>query len=43
MPNDPGLSPDQLQALLAVSGRGTPKEFRVSVDAFTDLMVGDLG
>ena len=40
LPNDPGLSPDQLQALLAESGRGQPKEFRVSADAFHDLMEG---
>ena len=38
LPNGPGLSPDQLQALLAESGRGEPREFRVSVDAFYDLM-----
>jgi hypothetical protein len=38
LPNEPGLSPDQLQALLAESGRGEPREFRVSVDAFYDLM-----
>jgi hypothetical protein len=37
-PNGPGLSPDQLHALLAESGRGEPREFRVSVDAFHDLM-----
>lgn len=43
MPNDPGLSPESLQALLAESGRGKPKEFRVSVDALTDLVAGDLG
>ena len=40
LPNGPGLSPDQLQALLAESGRGEPREFRVSVDAFYDLMEG---
>lgn len=40
LPNDPGLSPDQLQALLAESGRGQPREFRVSADAFHDLMEG---
>lgn len=38
MPNDPGLSPDQLEALLAESARGKPKEFRVAVDAFNDLV-----
>ena len=40
LPNGPGLSPDQLQALLAESGRGRPREFRVAADAFTDLMEG---
>ena len=40
LPNGPGLSPDQLHALLAESGRGEPREFRVSVDAFYDLMEG---
>ena len=38
LPNGPGLSPGQLRALLAESGRGEPREFRVSVDAFYDLM-----
>ena len=38
LPNEPDLSPDQLQALLAESGRGKPREFRVSVDAFNDLV-----
>ena len=41
LPNGPGLSPDKLHALLAESGRGEPREFRVSVDAFYDLMEGD--
>jgi NAD(P)-dependent dehydrogenase (short-subunit alcohol dehydrogenase family) len=40
LPNGPGLSPDQLHALLAESGRGEPREFRVAVDAFYDLMEG---
>ena len=40
LPNGPGLSPGQLHALLAESGRGEPREFRVSVDAFHDLMEG---
>ena len=38
LPNGPGLSPGQLRALLAESGRGEPREFRVAVDAFYDLM-----
>jgi len=41
LPNGPGLSPGQLDALLAESGRGEPREFRVAVDAFHDLMQGD--
>ena len=41
LPNGPGLSPDKLHALLAESGRGEPREFRVAVDAFYDLMEGD--
>jgi NAD(P)-dependent dehydrogenase (short-subunit alcohol dehydrogenase family) len=40
LPNGPGLSPDQLQALLAESGRGQPREFGVAADAFTHLMEG---
>ena len=40
LPNGPGLSPPQLHALLAESGRGEPREYRVSVDAFNDLMSG---
>jgi NAD(P)-dependent dehydrogenase (short-subunit alcohol dehydrogenase family) len=40
VPNDPDLGPDQLAALLAESGRGKPREFRVSVDAFDDLVAG---
>ena len=40
LPNEPDLSPDQLQALLAESGRGQPREFRVSADAFRDLVEG---
>ena len=38
LPNGPGLSPGQLHALLAESRRGEPREFRVAVDAFYDLM-----
>ena len=40
LPNGPGLSPAQLHALLAESGRGEPREYRVAVDAFNDLMSG---
>jgi NAD(P)-dependent dehydrogenase (short-subunit alcohol dehydrogenase family) len=40
LPKGPGLSPGQLHALLAESGRGEPREFRVAVDAFHDLMEG---
>ena len=40
LPNGLGLSPGQLHALLAESGRGEPREYRVSVDAFNDLMSG---
>jgi len=41
LPNGPDLSPSQLHVLLAESGRGEPREFRVAVDAFYDLMGGD--
>jgi NAD(P)-dependent dehydrogenase (short-subunit alcohol dehydrogenase family) len=41
LPNGPGLSPGQLHALLAESGRGEPREFRVAVAAFHDLLEGD--
>jgi NAD(P)-dependent dehydrogenase (short-subunit alcohol dehydrogenase family) len=40
VPNGPDLGPDQLEALLAESGRGQPREFRVSADAFDDLVAG---
>ena len=40
LPNGPGLSPGQLHALLAESGRGEPREYQVAVDAFNDLMSG---
>jgi hypothetical protein len=40
LPADPDLSPEVLSELLAESHRGKPREFRVSVDAFTDLMGG---
>ena len=45
LPNDPDLSPGQLETLLAQSQAGEPKEFRdSSVEAFNDLMDGgDLG
>ena len=41
LPDDPDLSPGQLEDLLARSHAGEPKEFRVSVDAFHDLMDGE--
>jgi hypothetical protein len=34
--------PEQLADLLATSGRGEPKEFRVSAEAFNDLMDGEV-
>jgi len=40
--NGDGLSPAQLQAFLAESGSGKPHEYRVAVDAFSDLMSGGL-
>ena len=40
LPDDPDLSPGQLETLLAQSHAGEPKEFRVSVEAFNDLMDG---
>jgi NAD(P)-dependent dehydrogenase (short-subunit alcohol dehydrogenase family) len=40
LPDDPDLSPGQLETLLAQSQAGEPKEFRVSVEAFNDLMDG---
>jgi NAD(P)-dependent dehydrogenase (short-subunit alcohol dehydrogenase family) len=40
LPADPDLSPEVLSDLLAESHRGKPREFRVSVDAFADLMDG---
>jgi NAD(P)-dependent dehydrogenase (short-subunit alcohol dehydrogenase family) len=43
IPNEPDLRPDQLQALLASSGSGKPHEYRVAVDAFSDLMSGGPG
>ncbi len=38
IPNEPDLRPDQLHALLAESGSGKPREYRVALDAFNDLM-----
>jgi hypothetical protein len=44
LPGDPDLSPGDLAGLLARSGQGEPREFRIALDAFTDLMGGaDLG
>jgi NAD(P)-dependent dehydrogenase (short-subunit alcohol dehydrogenase family) len=40
LPNDPDFRAADLEALLAESGRGKPREFRVSVDAFDDLAAG---
>jgi NAD(P)-dependent dehydrogenase (short-subunit alcohol dehydrogenase family) len=40
LPDDPDLNPEQLETLLAQSQAGEPKEFRVSVEAFNDLMDG---
>jgi NAD(P)-dependent dehydrogenase (short-subunit alcohol dehydrogenase family) len=40
LPDDPDLSPSQLETLLAQSQAGEPKEYRVSVEAFNDLMDG---
>ena len=38
LPNGPDLSPGQLHALLAESRCGAPAEYRVSADAFNDMM-----
>ena len=40
LPDDPDLRAEELETLLARSHAGDPKEFRVSVDAFDDLMDG---
>jgi NAD(P)-dependent dehydrogenase (short-subunit alcohol dehydrogenase family) len=40
VPNGVGLRAADLEALLAESGRGQPREFRVAVDAFDDLVAG---
>ena len=40
LPDDPDLRAEELETLLARSHAGEPKEFRVSVDAFDDLMDG---
>ena len=42
LPDDPDLGPEQLADLLATSGRGEPKEFRVSIEPFNDLMDGEV-
>ena len=39
LPDDPDLSPGQLEGLLARSHAGEPKEFRVSVDVLVNLAV----
>jgi len=38
LPGDPDLSPEELAGLLVRSRQGEPREFRVSVDAFAELM-----
>ena len=43
LPDDSDLSPEALESLLARSHEGEPREFRVSADAFGDLMDGELG
>jgi NAD(P)-dependent dehydrogenase (short-subunit alcohol dehydrogenase family) len=40
LPDDPDLRPEQLADLLTQSRGGEPREFRVSADAFADLMDG---
>jgi NAD(P)-dependent dehydrogenase (short-subunit alcohol dehydrogenase family) len=40
LPDGDGLSAGELAALLAESGKGEPREFGVSIDAFTDLALG---
>jgi NAD(P)-dependent dehydrogenase (short-subunit alcohol dehydrogenase family) len=40
LPGGPSLSAAQLASLVEESGRGKPREFGVSVDAFTDLAGG---
>ena len=40
LPDGDALSAGQLAALLAESGHGKPREFAVSIDAFTDLALG---
>jgi NAD(P)-dependent dehydrogenase (short-subunit alcohol dehydrogenase family) len=42
LPGGSSLSAAQLASLVAESGRGKPREFGVSVDAFTDLAGGPL-
>jgi hypothetical protein len=43
LPDDPDLSPEALETLLARSHEGESREFQVSADAFGDLMDGELG
>jgi hypothetical protein len=40
LPDGDVLSAGELAALLAESGQGEPREFGVSIDAFTDLALG---
>jgi NAD(P)-dependent dehydrogenase (short-subunit alcohol dehydrogenase family) len=40
LPDGDALSAGELAALLAKSGKGEPREFGMSVDAFTDLALG---
>ena len=40
LPAGPGLTAERLTDLLAESGKGEPREFRIAVDAFTDLLEG---
>ena len=42
LPGGPGLTAQELEALVAASGKGEPREFALSADAFADLM-GDAG
>ncbi len=40
LPAGAGLTPERLTDLLAESGKGEPREFRIAADAFTDLIRG---
>ncbi|MFY9932584.1 MAG: SDR family NAD(P)-dependent oxidoreductase, partial [Streptosporangiaceae bacterium] len=42
LPAGAGLTPERLTDLLAESGKGEPREFRIAADAFTDL-IGEPG